>query len=140
MIKKATHVTAERFSTPESSPHGPEWLDTWSKLKLSTLPGFPLWEKQVFDALSTHLEQLRSIFNAYAAGQVGGSSNMEKEELHDFVIEADLITDQYGFDTMAGQFTKANAGSDDDCLELHEFLTMLVRCGGRHSTPRLPLH
>ena len=36
------------------------------------------------------------------------------------------VTDQYGFDTMSGNFTKANAGSNDSVLELHEFLTMLV--------------
>ena len=45
---------------------------------------------------------------------------MDMEEFHDFVIEANLITDKYGFDTMVGQFTKANAGSNDDVLELHE--------------------
>ena len=94
VIKLATHITAERFPVPESSPYGAEWLETWQKLQLSTLPGFPLWEKSVFDALSAHLEALRSIFNAYAAGQIGGSANMEMEEFHDWVIEADLISKQ----------------------------------------------
>jgi len=58
------------------------------------------------------------------------------EEFHDFVIEANLITDQYGFDTMSGQFTKANAGSNDTVLEFHEFLTMLVRISFFRANPQ----
>jgi len=101
---------------------------TWEMLQLSTLPGFPLWEKDVHDALAAQLESLQSIFRAYSAASLeGDASTMDKEEFHDFVIESDLITDAYGFDTMSGQFTKANAGSNDDVLEFHEFLTMLVR-------------
>ena len=52
---------------------------------------------------------------------------MDMEEFHDFVIEAGLTTEKYGFDTMSGQFTKANAGSNDDVLEFHEFLTVCAR-------------
>jgi len=61
---------------------------------------------------------------------------MDMEEFHDFVIEADLTTDQYGFETMSGQFTKANAGSNDDVLEFHEFLTMLVRISFFRANPQ----
>jgi len=42
----------------------------------------------------------------------------------------------YGFDTMSGQFTKANAGSNDTVLELHEFLTMLVRISFFRANPQ----
>merc|ERR1719305_1562420 len=133
VITAATYITAERFTPAAAPPKGVspdahrEWLMTWEMLQLSALPGFPLWEKDVHDVLAANLESLQSIFRAYAAGSLGGSANeMDMEEFHDFVIEADLITDQYGFDTMSGQFTKANAGSNDDVLEFHEFLTMLV--------------
>ena len=100
---------------------------TWEMLQLSQLPGFPLWEKDVHDVLAANLESLQSIFRAYSASSPEGSATeMDMEEFHDFVIESDLVTGQYGFDTMSGQFVKANAGSNDDVLELHEFLTMLV--------------
>ena len=106
-------------------------------LQLASLPGFPLWEKDVHDVLAANLESLQSIFRAYAASSLGGSQNeMDMEEFHDFVIEADLITDQYGFDTMSGQFTKANAGSNDAVLEFHEFLTMLVRISFFRANPQ----
>jgi len=61
---------------------------------------------------------------------------MDMEEFHDFVIEAGLVTDGYGFDSMSGQFTKANAGSNDTVLEFHEFLTMLVRISFFRSNPQ----
>jgi hypothetical protein len=110
---------------------------TWEMLQLNSVHGFPLWEKDVYEVLYANLEALRSIFRAYAASSLEGSANdMDMEEFHDFVIESDLITDQYGFDTMAGQFTKANAGSNDTVLELHEFLTMLVRISFFRANPQ----
>ena len=137
VITAATYITAERFVAPASSPHGEEWLTTWGKLQLQKLPGFPLWERDVYDVLSANLEALRSIFNAYAASGLEGSlTDMDMDEFHDFVIESDLITDQYGFDTMSGQFTKANAGSNDSVLELHEFLTMIVRISFFRANPQ----
>jgi len=135
VITDATYVKADRFVVPDSSPHGPEWLTTWSELQLHTLHGFPLWESGVFDTLQTHMEPLRSIFNAYAASSFDGpATEMDMEEFHDFVIEADLITDMYGFDTMSGQATKS-AGSDK-CLTFSEFLTMLVRISFYRANPQ----
>ena len=137
VVTAATYITAERFTPPTSSPHGADWLATWGMLQLSTLPGFPLWEKDIFDVLTQHLEALRSIFNAYSASSLEGASDtMDKEEFHDFVIEADLVTNMYGFDTMSGQFTKANAGSNDDVLEFHEFLTMVVGISFYRANPQ----
>jgi len=137
VITAATYIKAARFPTPDSSPHGQEWLATWSNLQLGKLPGFPLWEKDVFDIISANLEALRSIFSAYAASSLEGpSTEMDMDEFHDFVIEADLVTDAYGFDTMSGQFTKANAGSNDSVLEFHEFLTMLVAISFFRANPQ----
>merc|ERR1719313_84363 len=143
VITAATYIKAERFTPAAAPPKGVspeahrEWLMTWEMLQLSQLAGFPLWEKDVHDVLAANLESLQSIFRAYAAGTIGGSqSEMDMEEFHDFVIESDLITDSYGFDTMSGQFTKANAGSNDTVLELHEFLTMLVRISFFRANPQ----
>ena len=110
---------------------------TWEMLQLATLPGFPLWEKDVHDVLAANLESLQSIFRAYSASSAEGSSTeMDMEEFHDFVIESDLKTDMYGFDAMSGQFTKANAGSNDTVLEFHEFLTMIVRISFFRANPQ----
>ena len=110
---------------------------TWEMLQLATLPGFPLWEKDVHDVLAANLESLPSIFRAYAAASMEGSAtDMDMEEFHDFVIEADLVTGMYGFDSMTGQFTKANAGSNDTVLEFHEFLTMIVRISFFRANPQ----
>jgi hypothetical protein len=37
---------------------------------------------------------------------------------------------------MSGQFTKANAGSNDTVLEFHEYLTMLVRISFFRANPQ----
>merc|ERR1719181_1306558 len=143
VITAATYITAERFTPAAAPPKGVspdshrEWLMTWEMLQLAALPGFPLWEKDVHDVLAANLESLQSIFRAYAAASLGGSATeMDMEEFHDFVIESDLITDAYGFDTMSGQFTKANAGSNDTVLEFHEFCTMLVRIAFFRANPQ----
>ena len=101
VVTAATYIKAERFVVPTSSPHGQEWLTTWSQLQLASLPGFPLWEKDVFDVLSANLEALTSIFRAYACASLEGSAmDMDLEEFHDFAIESDLVTDMYGFDAV----------------------------------------
>jgi len=134
VITKATYIHAERFKPSGSDA---EWMTLWTKLNLSTLPGFPLWEKAVHDLLQDKREALGSIFRAYSASSlVGSATDMDMDEFHDFVIEAQLVTDAYGFDTMSGQFTKANAGSNDSVLELHEFLTMLVRISFFRANPQ----
>jgi len=134
VVTDATYIKADRFPVPETSPHGPEWLATWSELQLHTLQGFPLWESGVFDVLAANVESLRSIFAAYSAsGLDGPASEMDLEEFHDFVIEADLITDTYGFDTMSGQFTKA---AGDASLNFTEFMTMIVKISFFRANPQ----
>ena len=140
-MREATYIRAERFVPPslEDTVHCGlrRWLQVWKHVKVSTLPGFPLWEKDVFDMLFAQQDVLGSIFRAYSASSLSGSNDgMEMVEFLDFVIETDLMTDQYGFDTMKGQFHKANAGSDDDFLELHEFCTMLVRISFFRANPQ----
>ena len=97
VITNATYITAERFTPPAAAPKGvpgethKEWLMTWEQLQLSTVHGFPLWEKDVYDLLCANLESLQSIFRAYAAATIGGSAQssmeMDMEEFQDFVID-----------------------------------------------------
>ena len=56
---------------------------TWGMVQLSTLPGFPLWEKAVHDQLAANYEGLLSIFKAYAANSLegaGGHTSMDIDE------------------------------------------------------------
>ena len=145
VITRATYVFCERFDAATRSSPGPsmsgdehvEYLGVWSQLQLSSLYGFPTWEKEVHDALLAAYAELKSIFRAYAAGSLDGSAtDMDMEEFHDFCIECDLPTQEYTFDTMQLHYSEANAGSGDKVLVLHEFLTMLVRIAFYRANPR----
>ena len=120
IMNAATYIRAPRF-VPSPVPQGQvglddhnEFLATWELLPLNTLPGFPLWEGGVFEVLYTHRAQLRSIFGAYAASNPleGSALDMDADEFRDFAIECALATDEYGVETMVGEFITANAGSN----------------------------
>jgi hypothetical protein len=145
VVTRHTYVFAERFDAASGSSPGPsmskdehhEFLGLWSQMQLSKLHGFPLWEREVHFALLNDYGNLKSIFRAYAAGSLDGNANdMDMEEFHDFILECDLPTAEYGFDTMSLQYSEANQGSGDRVLELHEFLTMLVRIAFYRANPR----
>ena len=127
VITAGTYITAERFTPAAAPPKGvgpdahKEWLMIWEMLQLSTVHGFPLWEKDVYEILAAKLESLRSIFKAYAAGSVaasaqasgsvGANMEMDMEEFHDFVMDANVLTKFYGFDTISGQVNRHPAYS-----------------------------
>jgi len=139
VITKHTYIHAERFDAAAAAGDGTDddWLSTWDEIQLTSIYNFPLWEKAVHDLIKPNFAHLKSIFRAYAAGAAGGdAATMDMDEFHDFVIEADLITKEYGFDVMQGQFTKALDGGDDSVLELHEFLTMVIRIAFHRANPR----
>jgi len=141
VITKHTYVHAERFDAAAAAGDGTDedWLETWDELQLHTIYNFPLWEKAVHDLLKPNFAHLKSIFRAYAAGAAGGDGDtgtMDMDEFHDFCIEADLITKEYGFEVMQAQFTKALDGGDDSVLEMHEFVTMIIRVAFHRANPR----
>ena len=43
-----------------------KWLGVWSRMELTDLHYFPLWEKAVHDLLQKHFPDLQLIFLAYA--------------------------------------------------------------------------
>jgi len=141
VITKHTYVFADRFDAAEAAegePTDDDWLATWKEMQLSTLYLFPTWEKEVHDIIKPNFAQLKSVFRAYAAGTTQGndSRTLEIDEFHDFVIEADLITKEYGFHVITSQFSKAIEGGDDAVMELSEFLTMIVRIAFYRANPR----
>jgi len=140
VITKHTYVYAERFdaaTAADSEGTDADWLGCWNDMQLGSLYRFPLWEREVHDCLKSSFAHIKSIFRAYAAGSKNDdASTMDLDEFHDFVIEADLLTKEYGFDTISGQFTKAIDGGDDSVMELHEFLTMIVRISFFRANPQ----
>ena len=141
----ATHVSCERF-VPPIVPDGDktqagldrhrQFVETWHRMPLQLLPGFPLWEGSVFAVLQRHATALRSIFNAYAASSLDGSDcDMDADEFRDVAFDCGLPTSSYGVEVMLGEFSKANAGSGDSVLVFHEFLTVLVRVSFFRANP-----
>lgn len=132
VITRYTYIFADRFDASgcaEEEPFHEDWLETWSHVQLSTLHLFPTWEEEVHDLLKAHFGPLKSIFRAYAAGTALGieETAMEMDEFHDFVTDADLLSEEYSFEAISSQFTKAVEGARDEMMELSEFLTMVVR-------------
>ncbi len=41
------------------------WLAVWQRVDLSRLPGYPFWEREVFEVLQACWPELRSIFHFY---------------------------------------------------------------------------
>ena len=146
VVSAATYIKAHRFDASKAAPLGgqsaeafAEWRALWGQLQLSAMPGFPLWEKEVHDALQAESAALLSIFAAYAAGSVGGGAReMDMDEFKDFAIDCKLPTKEYGLDMLGNEFTRADgAGAGDKVLEAHEFLQMLVHVAYQR-TPKPP--
>jgi len=141
VLTRHTYIHAPRFVPPESG-RDESFAACWVRVDLKKLPGFPLWEGGVHDLLMSHWAELRSIFAAYSAGSgadAPGADTMDLEEFHDFVLEADVATSQYGVQQITGQFGKANAASGDAVLELHEFVSMLVAIAFYRANPQYGL-
>ena len=82
---------------PSTSGAPQTFLDTWEKMDLSTLFGFPVWEEDVFMALNGAFPELCSIFTQYAKADSKGSSataattaTMQQTELTDLALDCSL--------------------------------------------------
>ena len=103
VITEAVAPPMERFN-PSKSGADKKFLAVWSKVDLSHVCGFPVWEKEVFGLLSRADGELKSIFDYYAksgtAGSASATSNPAGREplparhrvLHDGWRERDMPT------------------------------------------------
>jgi hypothetical protein len=148
VITRHTYNFCPRFDASAESKPAPsmsadehaEFLGLWTGIaneKINNIYGFPTWEKEVHAAVLGAYSELKSIFRAYSAGSLDGSATeMDMEEFHDFVIECDIPTKEYAFDTMVLQYQNANQGSGDRVLELNEFVAMVVRIAFFRANPQ----
>ena len=68
MITEAIVPEPERFDPTHEQPLPSEstddlarWLGVWRRMDLAHINGFPLWEKEVFDALHSAFEPLQAM-------------------------------------------------------------------------------
>ena len=122
-MRQGTYIRAVRFDVSESmqlKDETPEehaaFIADFKQLELFGLYGFPLWEAEVHNVLHLHYRELASIFKGYCksigeAATDEASKTMDVEEMHDFVIDCGLETNNgqaYTFAMMKEQFTKAD--------------------------------
>ena len=139
MITEAIVPEPERFDPTHERPLPSEstddlarWLGVWRRMDLAHINGFPLWEKEVFDALHTAFEPLQAIFTHYAKSGSAGSKSasaaltLQSSELTNLALDVGLATKLFPMARVVGVFERADLGDGgapgDGGLGLHEFL------------------
>ena len=95
VVSNHLYPPIERYD-PSTSGAPQAFLDTWEKMDISMLYGFPLWGEDVFTALSGAFNELISIFAQYAKADAksnGDASRMQQTELTDLALDCSLATD-----------------------------------------------
>jgi len=149
VVSNALYPPIERYD-PSTSGADPAFLDTWAKMDLSHLAGFPLWEEGVFMALAGAFQELISIFSQYAKSGSGGKANealtMQQTELTDLALDCSLATDAFPMARVIVVFERADMADakpgeapkpGDGALELFEFLEAVVMLALFRANPQL---
>ena len=123
-----------------------QWQAAWSKMDLSHVFGFPLWEKEVCVLLQRSFPELSSIFTHYAKSGSAGSGSahaaetMQQTELTNLALDCGLATEAFPMARVQGVFARADQTDDgrggDHALELHEFLEAVVMLSFSRANPR----
>jgi len=113
----------ERYD-PSSSGADAAFITTWTKMDLSSVKGFPIWEEDVFFTLSAAFTELSALFTQYA----GDTPGMQQAELVSLAMDYGLPTPAYTITMIVALFDRVNkeSGAGDSDLELFEFLAFLV--------------
>ena len=133
------------IAASEISEDRAEFLETWAKMDLAHVFGWPLWEKAVFHLLHRSFGDVRSIFSHYAkSGSAGASalagSTLQQTELVNLALDCCLATEGFPMARVQGVFTRADLKDDgklgDGALELHEFLEAMVQLSFSRANPK----
>ena len=121
VVTKAVVEPIMRFDPSYSQPTGGqpkdeyvEALDTWNKMDLGHIYGFPVWEEAVFELLKSNYGEMKSIFASYAmAGNAGSGSaksatTMDQTELTQFAVDCSLETAEYPVTRIMTVFERAD--------------------------------
>ena len=99
VITEFQQPTAPRYDYKNSGADE-RWIKIYSKMDLSHVYGFPLWEQGVFELLHASFEQLRSIFDYYAKSGTAGSSStgalltMQQTELQTLALDVGMNSEK----------------------------------------------
>ena len=140
-----------------------DWTDTWKKMDLSDVHGWPLWEKEVYLILGAAFDEIASIFAYYAkSGGVGTSASsafqLQQAEVTNFALDCELTTKDFMMTRIhmlmeqsdqtdavvqkRNRFKGDEATTDaqrkggDNALELFEFLELIVRVCFQRANPK----
>ena len=163
VITKAVVEPMMRFDASYSQPTGGQprdeyeaALDTWNKMDLANVHGFPVWEPEVFELFKSNYGELKAIFSSYAmagdggAGSIGwakGEMTMDQAELTQFAVDCALESADFPITRIISIFERADlvdensksrmkAGTGDGALELHEFFEALVMIAFHRAQPK----
>jgi hypothetical protein len=150
VITEAVAPRVERFDLAEAKAEdgllSPDdhhrFLQAWSRMDLSHVHGFPLWEKAVFHTLHSSFSGIRSLFNQYAkhSGGAVASKSLQQTELVNMALDCCIATAAFPMPRVQAAFTLADLKADgkigDGALELHEFLEALVQLAFSRANPR----
>jgi hypothetical protein len=93
-------------------------VQTYAKMDLSHVFGFPLWEQAAFGVLQRAFPELVSIFNEYAKSGTSGSTSakaamtMQATELTNLALDCELPTDKFKMARIQMIFMRADQVDD----------------------------
>ena len=163
VITEAVAPPMERFKPPTvASGADKKWIETWSKMDLSHVFGFPSWEKEVYSVLEGSVSELRSIFAQYSklggasSGSAKAAETMQQSELINLALDCGIASEAFPMARVINIFeradqvddsfavskadkrvvTGASAKGGDGSLELHEFLEAIVMLAFARANPK----
>ena len=167
--EKDAHAVVSEFQQPAlprydyaASGADEKWIAVYSKMDLSHVYGFPLWEESVFSVLGQNYNELKLVFQQYAKSGSSGSATaqqlftMQKTEFTNLSLDCGLANESFSQARVTGCFERANQVDDtyktsasnknvktgksaekgDIGLELHEFLEAIVLLSFMRANPK----
>jgi hypothetical protein len=137
-------------------------LDTWGKMDLSHVFGFPIFEEVVFKGIAGSYEELTSIFTYYAKSGTAGATSADQAmtiqatELGNLALDLGILTESFNMTRIVNIYRRADQVDDtikksasdhrveigedakggDRGLEFHEFLESMVMLGFSLANPK----
>jgi hypothetical protein len=125
VISEALYPPLVRFDPSTSQPKaGAPYnehrllLETWAKMDLSHMFGFPAWEGELFGAFQGAFGELRSIFDYYAKSGTAGSASagaamtMQSTELTNLALDCNFVTPAFSMARVNTIFQRADQVDD----------------------------
>ena len=112
----------ERY-LPDSGSAPAAFIECWNKMDgLEVVPGFPVWEEDVYKLLASAYADLEPLFQYYS----GDSAGMQQAELVDLALDNSLATKPYPITKVVALFDQVAAATGADTL-----VGRAERCEGR---------